>query len=66
MTHPWVNADEPGPNRVGPLVRERHFGVVEFDFTAGRLALSLRGQANQVLHAASVPLAQLQPMRGIS
>jgi alkaline phosphatase D len=61
VTHPWANADEPGPNRVGPLVRERHWGLVEFDFAAGELTLSLRGEANQVLHEHSVPLAALQP-----
>jgi alkaline phosphatase D len=60
VTHPWASADEPGPNRVGPLVRERHYGLVEFDFSAGELTLSLRGEANQVLHEHSVPLAALQ------
>ncbi len=61
VTHPWTTANEPGPNRIGPLVRERHYGVVEFDFAAGELTLALRGEANQVLHAHSVPLAALQP-----
>jgi alkaline phosphatase D len=60
-THPWATADEPGPNRVGPLVRERHYGLVEFDFAAAELTLSLRGEANQVLHEHTVPLAVLQP-----
>jgi hypothetical protein len=61
VTHPWTAADEPGPNRVGPLVRERHYGLVEFDFAAAELTLSLRGEANQVLHEHTVPLAVLQP-----
>lgn len=61
VTHPWATADEPGPNRVGPLVRERHWGLVEFDFAAAELTLSLRGEANQVLHEHAVPLAALQP-----
>lgn len=61
VTHPWATADEPGPNRVGPLVRERHYGLVEFDFSAAELTLSLRGEANQVLHEHTVPLADLQP-----
>jgi alkaline phosphatase D len=61
VTHPWATADEPGPNRVGPLVRERHFGLVDFDFAAGELTLSLRGEANQVLHEHTVPLSTLQP-----
>lgn len=61
VTHPWERADEPGPNRVGPLVRERHWGLVEFDFAAGELTLSLRGESNRVLHEHTVPLAALQP-----
>lgn len=61
LTHPWRTADEPGPNRVGPLVREHHWGLVSFDFTAAELTLSLRGTANQVLHEHTVPLATLQP-----
>jgi alkaline phosphatase D len=61
VTHPWATANEAGPNRIGPLVREPHYGLVEFDFTAAELTLSLRGGANQVLHEHSVPLAALQP-----
>ncbi len=61
VTHPWTTANEPGPNRVGPLVRERHWGLVEFDFAAGELTLSLRGEANQVLLEHTVPLTTLQP-----
>ncbi|MCE2907423.1 MAG: alkaline phosphatase D family protein [Burkholderiaceae bacterium] len=61
VTHPWTTADEPGPNRLGPLVREPHWGLVVFDFAAASLTLSLRGQANQVLHERTVPLASLQP-----
>jgi alkaline phosphatase D len=60
VTHPWTTADEPGPNRVGPLVRERHWGLVSFDFKAAQVTLSLRGAANQVLHERSLPLAALQ------
>jgi alkaline phosphatase D len=61
VTHPWTAADEPGPNRLGPLVREPHWGLITFDFAAASLTLSLRGQANQVLHEHTVPLASLQP-----
>jgi alkaline phosphatase D len=60
VTHPWTTADEPGPNRIGPLVREPHFGLVAFDFVAGELTLSLRGAANQVLHEHTVPMSALQ------
>ncbi len=61
VTHPWVNADEPGPNRVGPLVREPHYGLLSFDLAAGELTLSMRGQANQTVHEQRVPLSTLAP-----
>lgn len=57
VTHPWATADEPGPNRLGPLVRERHWGVVEFDFPHNELTLELCGIDGKVLHAHTVPLS---------
>jgi alkaline phosphatase D len=59
VTHPWVNADEPGPNRVGPLVRELHYGLLSFDFAAGELTLSLRAKTNQPVHEQRVQLTTL-------
>lgn len=49
VTHPWANAKEDGPNRLGPLVTVQHYGVVDIDFGARRVLLSLRGTTNQVL-----------------
>eukprot|EP00947_MAST-08B_sp_MAST-8B-sp1_P001994 g1994.t1 len=34
--------DEPGPLRLGPLIRLNHFGGVEVDWTARKVTLSLR------------------------
>ena len=42
ITHPWPSANEPGPNRIGPLVRVVHYGLVDIDFDTRRLTLSLR------------------------
>jgi alkaline phosphatase D len=56
VTHPWATANEPGPNRVGPLVRETHYGLVSFDLAAGMLTLSLRGLNNQTLQEHSVSM----------
>lgn len=49
VTHPWASAKEDGPNRLGPLVTVRHYGMVDIDFAARQLLLSLRGLDNQVL-----------------
>ena len=34
--------DEAGPNRIGPLVRENHFGTIEVDWTSRNVALAFR------------------------
>jgi len=60
VTHPWTTASEPGPNRIGALVREPHFGVVSFDFDAQAITLGLRGLFNQSLHAHRVPMQALE------
>lgn len=44
ITHPWADASEPGPNRLGPLVTVRHYGLVEIDWLAGVLRLSLKDE----------------------
>lgn len=42
ITHPWRDAAEAGPNRLGPLLAELHFGSVEIDWTAQSLQLELK------------------------
>lgn len=63
ITHPWAGASEDGPNRVGALVTVRHFGVLEFDFAASTLQLSLRGEDGAALQSHRV---RLSDMSGIS
>ncbi len=59
VTHPWANAKEDGPNRMGPLVTVPHYGLVDIDFAAQRVALSLRGTTNQVLQAHRIGFDEL-------
>jgi alkaline phosphatase D len=42
FTHPWGGASEPGPNRVGDLFTEQHYGTVEIDWRSGEVRLALR------------------------
>lgn len=42
FTHPWGAASEPGPNRVGELFTEQHYGSVEIDWRSGDVQLALR------------------------
>jgi alkaline phosphatase D len=59
VTHPWANAKEDGPNRLGPLVTVQHYGVVDIHFGARRVSLSLRGTTNQVLQEHRIGFDQL-------
>jgi alkaline phosphatase D len=60
VTHPWAAASEPGPNRLGPLVTVQHYGVVEIDAAARRVALVLRGVDNRVLQSHSITFDELR------
>ncbi|MEO7392816.1 MAG: alkaline phosphatase D family protein [Ramlibacter sp.] len=42
ITHPWRDASEAGPNRLGELFTELHFGTVEIDWAAQALQLRIR------------------------
>lgn len=59
-THPWRDAAEPGPNRIGGLVTDLHFGMVEVDWPGRRVRLQLRGVAGQLLREQSIGFAELQ------
>lgn len=56
----WSTANEPGPNRVGPLVTVNHHGIVSVDVAAGELKLSLLDLGNRVLQEQSIALAHLR------
>lgn len=59
VTHPWTSADEPGPNRLGPLVTVVHWGEVDADFDARRVTLALRGLDGAVLQQHAVSFDEL-------
>jgi alkaline phosphatase D len=60
VTHPWAQAREAGPNRIGPLVTETHYGVIDIDLRARELALVLRGIDNRALHAHRISFDELR------
>lgn len=60
MTHAWAEASEAGPNRLGALVRELHFGLVDVDWAQRRVVLSLRDAAGAVLRETAVQLDDLR------
>jgi alkaline phosphatase D len=61
ITHPWSDAREPGPNRLGALVTVPHFGLVDIDWATRSLRLALHGGDGQPLQAHRVALDALRP-----
>jgi alkaline phosphatase D len=60
VTHPSSRIDEATPKRIGALVNALHYGVVEIDFAARRLTLSLRGVDRRVLREHAVAFDELR------
>jgi alkaline phosphatase D len=48
MTHPWKDAKEAGPNRMGELFNELHYGMVEIDWASRAVKLQLRDAQGKV------------------
>ena len=59
ITHPWAGAAEAGPNRIGALVTQPHFGSIQIDWAARVLLLSLRGLDGAILHSRSMVFQDL-------
>ena len=62
ITHTARNNRERGPNRLGDVVTELHFGLVDIDWAARRVVLGLRGASGQALREHAFALADLQPL----
>jgi alkaline phosphatase D len=59
MTHAWADAKEAGPNRLGELVTENHFGLVDVDWAARRLRLSIQNVAGATVRQQEIALRDL-------
>lgn len=59
MTHAWKEAREAGPNRLGDLVTENHFGLIEIDWSKQRLELLLQNQAGVNVRSQSIGFKEL-------
>jgi alkaline phosphatase D len=60
ITHPWRDASEAGPNRLGALLTELHYGTVDIDWDAGALSLALRDIQGKPQRTARIPFNQLK------
>ena len=60
ITHPWRTASEAGPNRLGELFTELHYGTVDVDWAGAGLTLSIRDIDGKAQRTARVPFNQLK------
>ena len=60
MTHPWRDAAEAGPNRLGELFTEYHYGSVDIDWEAAALSLAIRDIDGKSRRAVRIPFNQLK------
>lgn len=52
----WGGEEEPGPNRVGATYLEENFGLIDIDWDARRLAVSIRDVNGDTVHSATADL----------
>ena len=60
MTHPWRGASEAGPNRIGELFTELHYGTVDIDWAAAALSLCVRDIDGKPQRTATIPFNELK------
>ena len=60
LTHAWAQASESGPNRVGDLVRENHYGTVDVNWRASQVHLQLKDTQGRALQTHTISMKDLQ------
>lgn len=55
LTHAWRNAGEAGPNRLGELVTDNHFALLDIDWSARAIQLRFIGEQGQLLRRDALP-----------
>lgn len=56
MTHAWAQAREDGPNRIGDLVRDNHFALLDLDWSARSMQITFQDAGGSLLRALTVPM----------
>jgi len=60
MTHAWADAKEAGPNRIGDLITQNHFALIEFDWPQKQIWLGFQNAQGEWLKRQSIDLSELQ------
>jgi alkaline phosphatase D len=59
MTHAWAGAKEAGPNRLGELVTQNHFGLIDVDWAARSVRFSIQNLTGATVRQQGVALQDL-------
>ena len=60
MTHAWTNAKEAGPNRLGDLITQNHFALIDFNWPQKQIQLGFQNTQGEWLKQQSIDLSELQ------
>lgn len=60
ITHAWTTANEVGPNRLGPLVTQNHFALIELDWQQQQILLGFQNTQGEWLKRQTIPMAELR------
>ncbi len=60
LTHAWASASEAGPNRVGDLVRENHYGLADVNWVKNEVQLQLKDTQGRSLQTTTIPMKELK------
>lgn len=60
MTHAWAEAKEDGPNRLGELITQNHFGLIEMDWSKQEIQLGFQNTQGEWLKKQTIALSALR------
>ena len=60
MTHAWASAKEQGPNRLGDLITQNHFALIEFDWPQQLIQLGFQNTQGEWLKKQTIALSELR------
>ena len=60
ITHTWRDAAEAGPNRLGELFTQLHYGVVDIDWGAATIRLALKDIRGAVQRSQLIQFSELK------
>jgi alkaline phosphatase D len=60
ITHPWRAAAEAGPNRLGDLFTDLHYGMIEIDWEARALRLAVKDIRGAAQRSQLLPFRELE------